>query len=60
LGDLDIQEDNIKMDPKEIRCEDEVWIHVAQNRVQLWALLNSYKLLDSINSEKFLDYLNDY
>jgi hypothetical protein len=28
------------MDLKEIRCEDIDWIHMAQDRVHWWALVN--------------------
>jgi hypothetical protein len=33
-------EDSIKMDLKEIGCEDVDWIHVAQVSVQWWVLVN--------------------
>jgi hypothetical protein len=33
--------DNIKMDLIQVRCEDENWIHMAQNRDQWQALLNT-------------------
>jgi hypothetical protein len=33
-------EDNIRMDCRERGWEDVDWIHLAQNRDQLWALLN--------------------
>jgi hypothetical protein len=33
-------EGNIKMDLTEVECEGAQWIQVAQNRVQLWALMN--------------------
>jgi hypothetical protein len=31
-------DDNIKMDPREIRCEDLRWVELAQGRVQWQAL----------------------
>jgi hypothetical protein len=34
-------EDNIKMDHKEIESEDVDWIHVAQDRVQQRATVNT-------------------
>jgi hypothetical protein len=30
----------MKMDLKDIRCEDMDWIHLAQNRAQWWDLVN--------------------
>ena len=34
-------EDNIKMDLKEVRCEDMDWIEVAQDRDRCQALVNA-------------------
>jgi hypothetical protein len=34
------REDNIRMDLREIVWEGVDWIHLAQNRVQWWALVN--------------------
>jgi hypothetical protein len=33
-------EDNMKIDRKEIRCKDMRWIHLAQDRVHLQAVVN--------------------
>jgi hypothetical protein len=34
-------EDNIKMDLREVGWEDVDWMHVAQDRDQWWALVNT-------------------
>jgi hypothetical protein len=34
-------EDNIRMDVREICWEGVDWIHLAQNRDQLWAVVNT-------------------
>jgi len=34
-------ENNIKMNLKEIRCEDVDWIHLPQGRDQMWASVNT-------------------
>jgi len=34
-------EDNIRMDLREIGCEGVDWIHLIQDRVQWWALVNT-------------------
>jgi hypothetical protein len=31
-------EDNTEMNPNKTRCDDVDWIHMAQNRDQLWTL----------------------
>jgi hypothetical protein len=48
-------EDNIKMDLKEIgwKCRD--WIHVAQDRDQWQAVVNTVKPLGCIKGGEFLD-----
>jgi hypothetical protein len=33
--------DNIKMGLEEIGCEDVDWIHLAEDRVQWWVLVNA-------------------
>jgi hypothetical protein len=38
-------EDNIRMDVKEIRCEGEDWIHLAQDRVQWRVPVNTVMTL---------------
>jgi hypothetical protein len=38
-------EDNIKMDLKDIGCDDVDWIHLSQNRFQSGVLLNTAKNL---------------
>jgi hypothetical protein len=35
-------EDNIKMDPEEIRWEVVEWVHLAQDRDQCLTLVNRY------------------
>jgi hypothetical protein len=42
-------EDNIRMDLRELGCEDVDWIHLAQDRDQWWALVNTVK------GEEFFD-----
>jgi hypothetical protein len=34
-------EDNIKMDLEIIGCEDVDWIHLAQERIEWWALVRT-------------------
>jgi hypothetical protein len=34
-------EDNMKMDFREIGIDGVYWIHLAQDRVQLWAFVNT-------------------
>jgi hypothetical protein len=41
LGDPECRwEDNSEMEFREIRWEDVDWIHLAQDRVQWWGLVN--------------------
>jgi hypothetical protein len=48
--------DNIKTNLKAIRCEGVDWIHVAQDREQCVALVNTVRILRvSINGGEFLD-----
>jgi hypothetical protein len=35
------EEENIKMDLREIRIDGVKWIQLAQDRVQLWAFVNT-------------------
>jgi hypothetical protein len=42
----------------EIEYENVAWVHVAQNRVQCWALLNmEKKLLEALESYKAGNFL---
>jgi hypothetical protein len=51
-------EDNIRMDLGAIGCGVVDWIHVAQDRDQWWALVNSDEPLDSIKGHHLLwDFL---
>jgi hypothetical protein len=43
MGGIDVQENN-KMNLKEIWCEGVGRIHVAQDRVHWWALVNNHNL----------------
>jgi hypothetical protein len=54
------REDNIRMDHKEIGCEDVAWrINFAQNRTQLLGFVNMIKNLQvPRNGGEFLDHLN--
>jgi predicted RNA-binding protein len=36
-----IWEFNIKTNLKEVSCEDVEWIHIVQDRVQCWDLVNT-------------------
>jgi hypothetical protein len=40
LQDLEVNERKIKMDLKEIRCNDAVWIHLAQDKSQSRGFVN--------------------
>jgi hypothetical protein len=40
-----IWEDNIKKDLEELGCEGAVWIQLAQNKVQLWFVMNTVRNL---------------
>jgi hypothetical protein len=52
-------EDNIKMDLKKTECDE--WIHLAQNRDQWWALLNTVMNFPvHIKCGKFIDQLSYY
>jgi hypothetical protein len=35
------QRDNIRMDLREVGCEDVDWLHLDQDRDQWWALVNT-------------------
>jgi hypothetical protein len=49
-------EDNIKMHIREIGYENVDWIHLAQDRVQWWALVSMVMtFLSSIKCGEFLD-----
>jgi hypothetical protein len=41
--------DGINMDGKETECEDVHWIHLAQDRVQWWAIVNMVINLQGIS-----------
>jgi hypothetical protein len=41
MGGPRFRQNNTKMDLKEIWCEDLYWIHLAQDRIQWWVLVNT-------------------
>jgi hypothetical protein len=53
-------EDNIIMDLSEIEWVGVVWIHLAEDRDQRQALVNTVMKLRVLKSKKFLDYISDY
>jgi hypothetical protein len=48
-------EDNTKKDHKEMGMEGMDWIHLADDRVQWQALMNTNELPSSIKSKNFLE-----
>jgi hypothetical protein len=51
---------HIKMDLKEIGCEDVDWIYLAQDRGQWRAIEHSNQPSGSIKGGEFLDHLSDF
>jgi phage pi2 protein 07 len=42
-----MQEDNVKNDLKEIRCENVDWVHLTEDKVQWWVFMRARKISKS-------------
>jgi hypothetical protein len=54
------QEDNTKMDFKDTGWEGVDRIHITQDRVQCWIVVNTNELLGPKRDGQFLDHLSEY